>query len=329
MEVKYSALVKEIEASKLRNSYLLLGENDALKEELIKKIVDVAVDHKFEAFDKIVVHGDEPVDDLLEKIRTPPFGSKRRVVIIDRIHKLHNKQVKQILNWLSNPHDSSVLILVCPTSLKKSPDFISKIAKKSITCECWKFYPREASNWIKDYLMKCGVKIDRSGMELLQEISDNNFSLMRGELDKLLTFVGDRKQIMLQDVEKVAGIGVGSTIFDLQDAIGERDPHKALNVLESLLEWGEPPQRIFALIRKQLERLLMVQDLLNESPDVVSRKLGMSKSITRKYIKYAKSTTKAKLIEALSLLYEIELANRRGISRPHILLEELVYRLTT
>ena len=329
MEVKYSALIKEIENGKLRNSYLLLGENDYLKEELIKKIVDIAVDHKFEAFDKTIVHGDETIDDLLQKILTPPFGSKKKVIIIDRIHKLPNKQIKQILNWLSNPYDSSLLILVCPASLKKYPDFISKITEKSATCRCWKFYSKEASNWIRDYLTGSDVKIERDGMELLQVISDNDFSLIRGELDKLLLFIGDRKQITLQDVEKVAGIGAGSTIFDLQDAIGERDPHKALNVLESLLEWGEPSQKIFALIRYQLERLLMLQDVSNESPDVVRRKLRMTKTVTRKYIKYAKSTTKAKLLEALSLLYEAELANRRGISSPRILLEELAYKLTT
>lgn len=329
MEVKYLALVKEIEAGKLRNSYLLLGENEFLKEEIIKKIVDVAVDTKFEAFDKIVVHGDESVEGLLEKILTPPFGSKKRVIIVDRIHKLPNKQIKQILDWLSKPHESSVLILVCPASLKKLPDSFSKIAEKSATCKCWKFYSKEASSWIRNYLTKSDIKIDRNGMALLQLICDNDFSLIRTELDKLLSFIGDRKQITLEDVEKVAGIGAGSTIFDLQDAIGERDSHKALNVLENLVEWGEPPQKIFALIRYQLERLLMLQDMSNESPDVVRRKLRMTKTVAMKYIKYAKSTTKAKLLEALSLLYEAELANRRGASTPRVLLEELAYKLTT
>ncbi len=86
---------------------------------------------------------------------------------------------------------------------------------------------------------------------------------MDSELEKLFTFVGARKEITRDDINAVTCATRGALVWDLTDALGERDLPKAVAVLDNLLGRGENAIGIlFALINKT-RQLLLLRHLLD------------------------------------------------------------------
>jgi DNA polymerase-3 subunit delta len=95
------------------------------------------------------------------------------------------------------------------------------------------------------------------------------------ELDKLITFVGDRPQIEKKDIEELVTQTGFDVIFDLTNAIGQRSLPLALANLKSILEKGEHPILIHTMLTRQIRFFLQAR-LLMENGDLKSDVTKMS-----------------------------------------------------
>ena len=89
-----------------------------------------------------------------------------------------------------------------------------------------------------------------------------------GAIEKLITYTGEKTQIEAEDVEAAIGRTKEETVFELTGALDERKLTKALQSLKALLDQGEPPLMIFAMIVREV-RLLFQAKLL-----IASGRLG-------------------------------------------------------
>jgi DNA polymerase-3 subunit delta len=85
-----------------------------------------------------------------------------------------------------------------------------------------------------------------------------------GAVEKLITYTGRRAQIEAADVEAVVGRTKEDSVFALTGALSDRDLPAALAALAALLDRGDPPLRVFAMIAREL-RLLLQAKLLTLS----------------------------------------------------------------
>ncbi|HEY7676886.1 MAG TPA: DNA polymerase III subunit delta [Candidatus Methylomirabilis sp.] len=83
------------------------------------------------------------------------------------------------------------------------------------------------------------------------------------ELDKLFTYVGDRPAVEAADVEAAFGDRAEAHVFDLTDALGERDVERALKVLRSLLGQGEEPIYLLNLLAGAVRGLIQAREILD------------------------------------------------------------------
>jgi DNA polymerase-3 subunit delta len=89
-----------------------------------------------------------------------------------------------------------------------------------------------------------------------------------GAIEKLITYVGDRRVIEAADVEAVIGRTKEESVFNLTGAIAERNLTAAMASLQALLERGDAPLMIFSMIVREV-RLLFQAKLL-----IASGRLG-------------------------------------------------------
>jgi DNA polymerase-3 subunit delta len=92
---------------------------------------------------------------------------------------------------------------------------------------------------------------DRTGFDL------RNFM---NNLEKLIDFVGDRKQITAADVRAISRRTKTDPIYALTNAVAERDVTKALFYLQSLLEDNFHPLQVLTAICNQVRKLLLMKD---------------------------------------------------------------------
>ena len=82
---------------------------------------------------------------------------------------------------------------------------------------------------------------------------------MINELEKAIAYAGDRPQVTRADAEAVGLHTVQDNIFALLDAVGSRDPRRALEEADKMLDVGDKPDgvaaRTFVMLARHLRHL--------------------------------------------------------------------------
>ena len=101
--------------------------------------------------------------------------------------------------------------------------------------------------------------------------------VVANEVDKLATYAGPGQAIDVADVEALVSQASEASIFACVDAVAQGDRRTALSSLAELLEEGEKPERVLALVGRQVRLLLQAKDLTmrGEDQEAIGRALGV------------------------------------------------------
>ena len=125
------------------------------------------------------------------------------------------------------------------------------LTKETLKTEARKLLDRCGKTMTSDAWTALGKK---TGFELRPSIN---------ELQKLINFVGDRPAIEEKDVETVVGKTKEDSIFNLTNALGEKNAPSALAALKALLDQGEHHLMILTMISREIRMLLQASVLVN------------------------------------------------------------------
>lgn len=226
------------------------------------------------------------------------------------------------------PHipDSSVLIVLVDELLDANNPLLKvagehgKIIQSSL--------PRGAAleSWISKRAKSLGVTIEGDAATLLANFIGNQLRLLANELDKLATYVGDRGIITVDDVRKLSAQVQEARIFDLTDALAQRNQKQALTILHDLLADGEPPIKLISTITSQVRSLLLVKELSQKglrSAQIAST-LGMAPFLADKAARQVSKFTSAQLEVAYRQLLATDASLKRSRMTPEMALDLLV-----
>ena len=167
-------------------------------------------------------------------------------------------------------------------------------------------------------------------------------------LEKLVTFVGEKALIEAEDVEAVIGKTKEEAVFHITAALMEKDLPKSLLTLKDLLDQGDHPLMILAILAREV-RLLLHAKLLLGSGQLGPYKPGMDyppfqksiypnikslmgSSTPHPYVIYqalknAPRFSRERLIEYLDALVDIDLAMKTTAKDPRLMLERFLVRV--
>src|SRR5205085_6174041 len=97
----------------------------------------------------------------------------------------------------------------------------------------------EAVRWALDAAAQQGVSMEADAARELVDSSGSDMTMIAGELEKLVLFVGDKKCITLGDVETMVLAAKQRSLYELTDAISAKDKARALEVLDGILATGD------------------------------------------------------------------------------------------
>ena len=115
--------------------------------------------------------------------------------------------------------------------------------------------------WIAGILGREGKKISENTAQLLLSKTGTDMENIQMELEKLICYCLDRDIVTAEDVEAVCTTRITNHIFDMVNAIAEKQPQKALQLYYDLLALKEPPMRVLFLIARQCNLLLQTKEL--------------------------------------------------------------------
>jgi DNA polymerase-3 subunit delta len=128
--------------------------------------------------------------------------------------------------------------------------------------------------WIQKKARELGGKISQPGAVELSEYVGTDTRLAVLELDKLITYAGNR-EIDADDVMALSTSSVSGKIWDLTDAIGERNPRTALKVFHQLMETLDLRQEIYPMIIWQFRQLLLGCEVVSQGGGIPELMQGL------------------------------------------------------
>jgi DNA polymerase-3 subunit delta len=111
-------------------------------------------------------------------------------------------------------------------------------------------------------LIQCGKSLSPAAWIALGKKTGFQLRPSLNELQKLISFVGERSVIEEKDVEAVVGKTREDSIFDLTTALAEKNAMAALSALKAILDQGTHHLMILTMISREIRLLLQASILV-------------------------------------------------------------------
>jgi len=159
-------------------------------------------------------------------------------------------------------------------------------------------------------------------------VGDDLFEL-ENEIEKLSLYKNKEKEISQDDIDLLIKAKFSSNIFDLMDAIGERNYKKGTRAIRELIMQGESEIYILTMIAKEIKNLLLVAPLKdNYSKDQIISKTKLHPYVVQKSLAFVKKFKIKELKEAYKKILETDIAIKKGEIDPRLgltfLLKEII-----
>ena len=233
---------------------------------------------------------------------------------------------KALAEHIIHMPETTVLILLLDEVLDTSNPLLKAAEQYGKVLQSTVPKGQALERWIINRAKTLHVKIAPEAATLLANFSGNHLRLLANELDKLATYVGQNATITVQDVRKLSAQVQEAAIFDLADALAQRNRKQALNILHDLLSDGAVPIVLIATIISQMRRLLLVKELAQQGmrSGQVASTLGMPPFLADKCLRQVGNFSVAQLESSYRQLMATEAALKRSKMTPDIALDLLV-----
>ncbi len=244
------ALLRSLKKGAPDPVYLLHGDEDALKDEAVRALLDAAVDPPARDFNVDTrFAADLDAEALHALVNTPPMLATRRAVVlrgVDWLGKRKSKVRDELVRYLSAPNPTTVLVLVGGAE----PD--PELGRGATVVTLDPLAPERMPRWISHHAAQLRLALAPDAVELLIAAVGNDLSALARELEKLAALAGDRPATAA-DVTALVGVRRGETVHDLVDAALERQAARAAQLVEPVLEQaGMSGVKILTLIGTHL-----------------------------------------------------------------------------
>lgn len=212
--------------------YVLCGDEDYTKEELLRVLLAQAVDPATRDFNiEIQRSADLDVAGLRGLLDQLPMMAERRVAVIRDAQALKKAAMAVLDQYMENTSHDLVLVLMVPAGEEPPKTW----AAHSILCECKPLSEDGVMKWIAHHLQESlHGSITPDAAALLVSHVGNDLAQLAGELDKLLSYTNGA-EINADAVQAVVGIRHGETLADLLDCVATRDAAGALAMLPRVM----------------------------------------------------------------------------------------------
>lgn len=314
--------------------YFLMGDEPYYLDKITDYIQKNILNETEADFNLTVMYGkDVDIDIVINAAKRYPMMSEYQVVLV--------KEAQDIKNWddlsfyLQNPLKSTIL---CFSYKYGKPDGRKKwfvdVSKRGIIFESKKIYENQVGGWINDYLGAKKIRISQKAEVMLTEFLGNDLSKIANELDKLLlTKPAESTEITPDLIEKNIGISKDYNVFELQDALINKDVLKANRIIQYFGDnkKANPIQWVLIQLFSFFSNLMIYHYLADKrNSSLVASALKINPYFVSGYVKAASNFNARKTMNIISDIRETD-ARSKGINNIGAddldLMKELVFKI--
>ncbi|WP_373214368.1 DNA polymerase III subunit delta [Ruminococcus sp. 5_1_39BFAA] len=320
---------EDIKTGKFKQAYLLYGDEAYLKQQY-KHNLQKALNPDGDSMNYSHYEGKGiDVRGLIDLCETMPFFAERRVILLEDTGFFKNK-CDEFADYMKELPDYLCLIF-SESEVDKRSRMYKAVKSCGRIAEFIKQDEKTLMRWAAGILGREGKKITQRDMELLLTKTGVDMGNIRMELEKLITYTGERDVVTGADIEAVCTTQTQNKIFDMVRAVTEKNQKRALDLYYDLLTLKEPPMRILFLLAKQFRQLLLTKKFMQagmSQPEIASG-LSVPSFVVRNIVSCAKSYTVEELEQAVEDFVDAEEAVKTGRLQDVLSVELLIVKYSS
>ena len=267
------------------------------------------------------------VDDvraLRENIRYVPSKGKYKIYIIDEVHMLSDSAFNALLKTLEEPPAHAIFIFATTDPHKIPQTVLSR-------CQRFDFRRIPIPDLVKTIQTIAGkekLEIDQDASYILARRVDGSLRDILSLLDKVIAFGGEakgsssQKRVTKELVAQTLGLVDQEKLFEITDAISQKDTSKGLSILNQLIDSGvDLPEFVNSLL--QHFRDLLVSKVGQDSKIL----FDLSDTYIDKYKEKAKDFSETDILRMIKTVADLNLTLKRATD-PRIFLELALMKLS-
>ncbi len=269
------------------------------------------------------------VSEVLDELRTLPFLTQRRVVLIKAADDFVSENRRLLENYFDSPCPTGVLILTVTswparTKLAKKLPRVGKLISVSQP-KPWQL-PRRLAEYARQAYEK---KLTDTAAELLIELAGDDLSRLYSEVDKLALFAHDEKTITTQHVELLVGHNRLFNCFAVIDAITAGNAAQAVDRLRNMFAMDKSTEFTFIgafafHFRRMFSAKALLEKGLNAAEVATRVRIWANKEA---FFEQLGKMTLEQIGTNLQYLAETDYAIKTGRAKAKVAAEQFVLRL--
>jgi DNA polymerase-3 subunit delta len=171
--------------------------------------------------------------------------------------------------------------------------------------------------------------MDRDAAALLADLVNREPARMRMEIEKLSSYVQERRRITAADVETLVVAARKNTVWQLADMLASSKRNDAMAFLSNLLREGEQPAGLVGALAWMYRKLIEARELpAGTNGFQAARQLSLRPEAAEAAVRNAHRLPKQKLVAGLVALAEADSQLKSANPDPRAMMEFLIARLT-
>lgn len=317
-------IIEDIKQENFRQVYLLHGDERYLRKHYRDRLKNALCAEGDNMNTHIYEGKDINVGEIIDLAETLPFLAERRVILITD-SGLFKSGGEKMAEYLAAPNETAFFVFN-ESEVDKRSKLYKAVQKAGHVAEFGEQDENTLKRWVAGLLGRENKRISEATVMLFLSKTGTDMNNIQMELEKLVCYCMDRDVITDADVEAVCTTRINNHIFDMLDAIANKQQKKALELYYELLALKEPPMRILFLIARQCNILLQVKDLKNKGHDnrTIASKIGIPPFVVQKNLNQAAKFKTSTLRNAVKQCVEAEEAVKQGRMNDRMSVEILI-----
>ncbi len=216
----------------------------------------------------------------IEALQTLPFFGGAKLVWLKNANFLADSVIgraasvqtalEELADVINADFADGITLLFSATEVDKRRSFYKTLSKRAdvqvfdkldSTRSGWE---EAATDLVQSHAQKHGLQFENGALELFVLLTGGDTRQIENELEKIDIYLGAKRAVDVDLVRELVPLSRAGVIFELGNALAERDLSRALTLLRRLLDQGETAIGILLVaVLPTVRNLLLAKDLMD------------------------------------------------------------------
>lgn len=298
--MKYIELKNSLK-SNIFNNYLLTGSDEFLLNKSVELIFNALKINLPELNFVKFIGENVNFEDVVASLNTMQVFDEKKLVVVYLQIKTSITNQNALLSYLKSPNPQSVLVVVAGES-----DILKNNTNLFEIVDCNRLTEDIINKFVLNELKKTSTQITKTALTTLNEYCVYDLTKIVKELEKLVSFVSDKKLIEEKDVKLLVNKTLEFQIYELTENLAKKNRVKVFEILEVLKSKKDVFKNLVPLIYNHFRRLFFCATS-NLSKSELGQMLGVKDYAITVAYKQSKMFSKLQLKQIVNLIDSLEL----------------------